>query len=828
MVTLVPAPSVMRSMMAAGLFVCTMLPVWADDTAAVALDAEQLRQSVPDAFADALFDTPVAVRIELDGKYMVDALVRLGRDGQVGLQEVLDGVASDVPTQERNRYVSLLQAGVGLGDCTGLLCEGLVRVAYGVADSRLALFTDRAQREYRPDRYLALPGRGGNGALLGNQLTYVRRGRDLPSSGSYQLSLITSLAPWSAYSDLQISYVDAGRWQRGNRVRKYLNNAYMQRDWHGLYARIGYLSPDLSTGQGNLAPIPFSHYNPILGFAFGSSDSLLKRSNKPSMVPLTVSASKAGHAEISRDGLLLATYAVQPGLQVLPTEGLPDGIYPVTVRVFEDGRMVFTTRESIYKPGNWNGTDRFRFRLYGGRRQSVWDDRAAARADGGMLGGVQLGYLLHPQWRAGISAQQGGGERQVGLFSSFNPLNALQLYVNPYYSKRSGQGYELQGIGTFSRLSLAVSHRQSARPARHGRSRHLRQRHTTVSGDWQFSDQDRISARFGHAHDDRQSTSDLSYYRDIRQWADVGAQAYVSLSERLQGYPGRRSRGVAVGMSFSLGRAATSLGMGLGSRADGNAGRESSAQLHYQRTFDESPLQAVAVNASHASHGSSGTLSARLSQRYLSGDGYLQSHGGGGAMLGVNLESTVVMGGGGALIVSRPAFGSRMRAGVVVDLKSETLSDSERLIARLDDGRQFRLRRGENFIPLAPFRPQHLSFDLAAGSRKGAKFLPQSLSVHLLPGGISRQRVEVIRTQTAIGRLVGPDSRPLAGARVRHQTMQAVAESDGLFTLELSQAHPVLELVQADGRVCQVDLQDRLIKGYKDRDLVLLGDVGCH
>lgn len=824
METLISAPSVLRGRAVAGLLACVLFPAWADRVPQRVQDAEQLRKSVPEAFADSLFDVPIAVRIELDEKYMADALVQLSRDGQLDLLEVLDGVGSDIPAPERKRYLSLLRNGVGLGDCTGLLCGGLVRIAYGVADARLALFTDRAQHEYRPERYVALPGQGGSGVLIGNQLAYVQRGQGLPASGSYQLSLIANLAHWSAYSDLQLSYADAGYGPRGRRIKPYLNNAYLQRDWHGLYARVGYLSPDLSAAQGTLAPVPFSHYDPVLGFAFGSSDSLLRRSNKPSMVPLTVSASKAGHVEIYRDGRLLATHAVRPGLQVLPTESLPDGIYPVMLRVYEEGQPVSTVTESVYKPASWNGSDRFRFRIYGGRRLSVRDYRADARGEGGMLGGIQLGYLFHPLLRAGISAQRSGDDMPVGLFASANPLSALQLYFNPYYSKQQGRGYELQGIGSFSRFSLAVSHRQSVRASR-SRSYRFRLQYSSLSGDWQPTGQDRLSLRLGRAHGHRQATTDVSYYRDIRKWADVGAQAYASVSERRQG--NRRLRGLAIGMNFSLGRAATSLGMGLGSQAGGGGGRESSASLNYQRTFSGSALQAVAVSANYARHGSSGTLSARLAQRYLSGDGYLQSFSSGGTTLGTNLESTVVIGGSGVLLASRAAFAGRMRAGVVLELLSDTLPDSERLVARLDDGRQFSLRRGSNFIPLDPFRPQHLSFDLAAGSRQGAKFLPPHLSVHLLPGGISRQRVEVVRMVTAVGRLIGPDGQPLAGARVRHHAALLTPEPDGLFTLELNRAHPELEVLRVDGQPCRVDLQERLTAEYKDRDVLLLGDVGC-
>ena len=61
-------------------------------------------------------------------------------------------------------------------------------------------------------------------------------------------------------------------------------------------------------------------------------------------------------AEIYRNGVLINSQPVQPGLQTLDSKVLPGGIYEVEIRLVEDGQVTSRSQAFIYKPSNWRST----------------------------------------------------------------------------------------------------------------------------------------------------------------------------------------------------------------------------------------------------------------------------------------------------------------------------------------------------------------------------------------------------------------------------------------------------------------------------------------
>ncbi|MFP3525767.1 TcfC E-set like domain-containing protein, partial [Pantoea sp. SIMBA_072] len=94
-----------------------------------------------------------------------------------------------------------------------------------------------------------------------------------------------------------------------------------------------------------------------LGLMFGSSDSLATDNGAPSATPIYVTPNRPAVAEIYRNGVLINSQPVQPGLQTLDSKVLPGGIYEVEIRLVEDGQVTSRSQAFIYKPGNWRSTD---------------------------------------------------------------------------------------------------------------------------------------------------------------------------------------------------------------------------------------------------------------------------------------------------------------------------------------------------------------------------------------------------------------------------------------------------------------------------------------
>jgi hypothetical protein len=816
-------------------------PVPANDQGTASAFAGDL----PEGFADAVFDTPLAVRIEVDGQYLADAMVVLGRNQHIQLTEMLQSADSAIALDVRQDYETLLRKGLKLGACSGFECPaGIVRSAFSIADSKLALFTGHGAASAAAQRYYSTPSKGTGGALLDHNLSLAATPGGTSTSANYNLSLTSNLGSWTAYSDLSFNYYRYARMEGhsgGEQSRKYLNDAYLQKEFHGYYLRGGLFAPDNSTDQGNLAPLPFSSADTIFGFSVGSSDTLLKRSNRPSMIPLTVSASKAGRVELYKDGRLIGTYATQPGINNLPTETLPDGIYNVDVRLFEDNRLVSSAQESIYKPSNWNGKDRWRYRFYGGRRLSVWDGGGYGMQDSRVhdnwVGGVQFGYLFTPKLHGGVTVMRDGIDVPVGLFADYEFNDNLRFYLNPYYSATRGYGFEVQGTLRAGSASLAFTHRYAERKY----SRRLDpigidaapvytdiSRYSSLTGSWQINQKNRVSASFSYDHVNSQHTIDVSYYRDMFSRGGTVLQGYISLYDRPYVWSGAgaggRQRGVMIGLTGTFGRGSDQFNTSAGTGQTGN-GVDRSLNLNYQHTYADSDLKSINVAGNYAKSGSSATASAQFANRAVTGDGYLQyGTASRDTTLGLNLQSTTAIG-GGAVGQAAPSTGHAGSA-VLLDLNSDAGLPDKGLLARLSGGESVTLHPGRNLIPIDPYQVEHLSFDLDDGSAGGVRFQPGATTVQLYPGAVAHQTVDAMRTVTVVGRIVGADGKAKTGIQIRNHAGQAWPENDGVFTLELSRRQPSIEVFDGDRKQCTFDLRDRLKAAGAD-GAVVLGDLKC-
>ncbi|KVC71775.1 hypothetical protein WI75_25680 [Burkholderia ubonensis] len=808
------------------------------DTAADGVDDADL----PPGFADAIYDTPLAVRVEVDGQYLTDAMVVMDRHHRVKFTKILAGADSPVALETRQDYEAMLRHGLTLGACSGFNCPmGIVRSAFSMADSKLALFTNHGSAMSKAaDQYLTVPKHGSGGALLAHSLSLVTDPASSASSLNYNLSLTSNLGGWTAYSDMQVLYNHYGRfggYGGGDQWQKYLNDAYLQKEFHGYYVRGGIFAPDDSTDQGNLAPLPFADADTIAGFSVGSSDTLLKAGNHPSMIPLTVNANKAGRAEIYKDGRLLSTYSTQPGINNLPTETLPDGIYTVEVRLYENNRLVSSTPESIYKPTNWNGHDRWRFRIYGGRRFALWDNASDEDTRNAWVGGAQLGYLFTPKLRGGVTVARDGIDMPVGLFLDYQLNDHARFYFNPYYSAKRGSGFEVQGAFNFGTASLTFTHRYSERKfSRQVDAFGLNplpvytdiSRYSSITGSWQINEHNRLSASLSYDHVHSQRTMDLSFYHDLVSRGGTQIQGYVSLYDRPTSWSGfggvPSEHGIMIGLTGTFGRGSDQFNVSTGAGQSG-FGWDRSLNLGYQHTFKDSALQSINLNGNYARSGSAMTASAQFATSSVSGDGYVQyGVNSGDASLGLNLQSTTAIGGGA--IAEAASMAGQAESAVVLDVNADKHMPKKGLIARLNDGESINLHPGRNLIPVDPYEVSHLSFDQSDGKTGGVKFAPDETTVQLYPGGVAHQKIDAMSTITVVGRVVDAHGHPETGIRIKNHAGQAWPENDGVFTMEVSRRNPSVEVFKGKQQVGTFDLKSKL-KQADVTGVVVLGDLKC-
>lgn len=777
-------------------------------------------QGLPSGFEAHFFDVPLAVRVDLDGRYLGDAMVVLSRDDRVQLLEFTDVRESREPATVRRRWQARLNAGRPLGDCRQDCPDKLKAIHYSLVNSQLSLLTENAEQQGEAPRYHTLPEDGSYGLLLRNQLNLVDGGNG--TTGRYALQGQGSLGAWSTLAQAQVDR--SSGYRQGTRHR--LDQLYAERVIDDRFYRLGYFTPD---GQG-LTRQPRLYGNSpqtTLGVMLGSSDSLLIDAGQPSTTPIYVTPNRPGIVELYRNGVLINSQSVQPGLQTLDTRVLPSGIYEVEVRLIEDGEQTARTQEFVYKPSTWRNLDnRWRYNLYLGQRSTLlsnWDDDR----DAGLSAGVLTNYLLHPTAVLGLSAQQVEQTQQYGASLDWDIRERLKFYGSLYQTSGQGSGYDLQLIHDQDLGSWVASFSRSRVLVGRGRrgSYHDQGDVTQASLSWNRRLSNRSTATLRLAHSSGASAGlgiDLG-------WAFYGkllgsdANWRVSLFDR----PGTlstanaRDRGVNLSVSMSLGAPGQRIGATFGSRTSRDGGRDQNAALTYQQKVELGALRTVSGTASFDRYGMGLASNLQFHNQHLYGDAFAQRSSYSGRFSGgFNLQSLVAVG-GGAVALSGQII--PQDAGLIVDVDTD-LPDLE-LRAYDSQGASTRLRPGRNVVPVSAYKAGNVEFDFAGQDDPVAVIQPSTVDYHLNRGAVAFEQVRILRTLTVLGRLVDEQGQGMPGVAVINHASRSVTEADGYFAVQMSQASPSLEVRQGSRSLCQFELD--LARYTLERQTVLAGDLTC-
>ncbi|HDS1736976.1 CS1-pili formation C-terminal domain-containing protein [Pseudomonas sp. BP8] len=779
-------------------------------------------EGLPRDFQAHFFDVPLAVRVDLDGRYLGDAMVVLSRDQQVQLLEFTDTQDSREPESLRRRWQERLADGRALGDCQSDCPDGLRALHYSLINSQLSLLTNRAETATPAERFYHLPEQGSYGLLLRNQLNLVSDGRG--TSGRYAVQGQGSLGNWTTLADGQLDRGSDS--QQGSRYR--LDQLYAERLVDDHFYRLGYFTPS-AQGLTRQPRLMGASPDTTVGVMFGSSDGLAIDNGAPSATPIYVTPDRPAVAEIYRNGVLINSQAVQPGLQALDSRVLPGGIYEVEIRLVEDGQVTSRSQAFIYKPSNWRSTDApWRYNLYLGRQSSLLSNWQSDHNDS-LSAGVLANYLLHPRAIVGLSAQRIDTFMQYGTSLDWDVRDRFKLYGNLFQTQDHGSGYDLQAIHTYEQGSLVASHSRSwltqPRLTRfsNGQPRVQRQTQSSLSINHRLDPRNSLSLRVSHSSGASAGLgADLgwSYYGRL-----LGSDANwrLSLFDRpgTLGTGDARSRGVNLALSMSLGDGGRRLSASLGTRTSRDGGRDLNASLGYQQDVDFGPLRSVGLTASADRYGAGLGGDTQFENHWLNGDAYFQQSSYNGEFNGgLNLQSLVALGGGKAALSGQYL---PYQAGLIVDVET----DLPHLALRADDpdSSTASLRPGRNVIPVAAYKAGQVQFDFDGSDATAAVIQPPSLDYHLNRGGIAYRQLRVLRTVTVLGRLFDGHGRALRGAQVVNHASRTVSEADGFFAVEMSESTPTLEIRQRGTLVCQLKLDLQQLQ--REGDVLLAGDQTC-
>jgi len=798
------------------ILVVLCVPAWATTGGRVAqyLDLLQQAEELPDGFADHFFGVPLAVRILVDGQLLGEGEIVLGKDTSVQLLTLTDSYESELSERDRQRWSKVLAASHRLGPCQNQCADEVLALEYSLENSQLLVLTAGAEKGQPLTRYHSLPSGGSYGALMRHQLN-LTQGEGDQRSGRYNLMAQGSIGQWTPLLEGEVS--QSGR---GQVAQHHVQQLYAEHEGMGHFYRVGYFSP---YAQGLVRqPTLFGGGTPtVLGVMLGDSDTLLIEQGQASTTPVYVTPSRPGMVEIYRDGLLINSQQVSPGLQALDTKVLPAGIYEVELRVLEDGQVTELRREMIYKPMNWQNPDEsWRFNLFVGQQTrllSNWEEDTAQP----LSSGIMLNHLLTPSVIVGASSQYIDQRWQHGLSADWSLNNQWRLFGNLMVTQALGSGFDLQALYHYGEGSLVLSHQQQRQQGQVGKeSSDLKQSNLSL----QQRLDERHSANLYLAHQvGRGLGADLGW----RYNGDLLGHA-VSWNLTVFDRPGSvstdhaRDRGGMLSLSMNLGGERSLLAIGVGSRTSRSGGQERNASLGYQQQLEWGALQSVGANLTTDSYGVGTAGYARFQGDLVSGDAHLQSSSYNRALSGgLNLDSTLAFGDEGSLTLTGQSQG--YEAGMIVDLES----DLPELTLRADDdqGGKIKLRPGRNLIPVAAYRSGAVQLDMAGHDTPSMSIRPNVLPYHLNKGGVAYHQVRVMKTVTVIGRLLDEHGVPLKGAMVINHVGRTVSEADGFFALEISKRQMGFS-VEKNGTLLCDSLEGKRGNDNKS-EVILIGDIRC-
>ena len=757
---------------------------------------------LPVEFREQVLGIPLAARIELDGKLMGDGMILLGAQGEVQLLNFTDEGGGQFTPAERQHWIRALAQPLPLGVCSTSCPADLLALHYSLENSQLTLLSRVAGKKIDANRFHSLPEQGSYGLILSNRLNLVGA-EDRPLSGSYALNLQGSVGDWTGQGSIQLAQAEQG----GLTVP----HLYFERENEGSFFRAGLFSP---TGQGLLRQpqTAGARANTTVGVMTGSSDTLRINDARSSQFPVFVTANRQSTVEIYRNGVLLNSQLVPGGLQLVNTKVLPGGIYPVEVRVVEDGQQVSSQEVTIYKPNQWaDPAEPWRYSAYAGQQRELGgssDSQAGEWAYGG-----SLNYLLHPRAVVGVAMHQIGDQSQFGASLDWDLADAWKLYTNAFHTIGYGNGLDMQAIWRYSNGSVVLNHALKRLDKEAGET--LLSNQSAVSVNYNISDKTVMNTRVSHGDAQGGLSADIGL-NNRGQLFGFDVNWRLALFDRANANQSRNT-GFELGMDLAFAKQGRNYSVNIG--AQGNDPRLGASA---RQSFDDGVLRSISVAANVDQNGLGLSGSTLFEHDLFSGDAYVQGAGGQSLYGGLNLQSTIAIGGGHAAAggTSDAAFAN---AGLIVDLESEL--DTLKLQANGSDGQSALLRPGRNFIPVEAYKSGALQFDFAGTATPSLRLQPSSALYHLNKGGVAHLVIKAIKTVTVLGQLLDASGQPLRGAVVINHAGRSVSEANGFFSLEMSEGTPTIEVQHAAVSNCLFQLDAGSFR--REDDSLLVGALRC-
>lgn len=761
--------------------------------------------NLPEDFQDHFFGSPVSARVVLDQKTLGDAMVILSSDNTVQILNFIDSYDSEYSDFERDKWKQAFFEPISLGKCDQSCPPNLLAVSYNLETAQLVLVSNNDNGN--DDRWLELPESGSYGMMITNHFSLSAQGDRDPSMG-WRFNMESSIGQWTVLGQ---GMVDRSH---DSELNYAMNSLYVKKQRQGQYVRAGFFTPD-SLGVLRQPTTNGGRLQTMFGVMMGSSDALYISENNPSLYPIYISANRDSVAEIYRNGVLINSQSVLPGLQVLDTTSLPQGVYEIDVVILEDGKEISRSSEMVHKPLGWNNTaQRMKYNIFSGKSTNLLNNSAENHSD--MMLGGSVNYLLDSNLIGSLAIHNIGSELQKGIAVDWKTNDEFNFFGNVYHSNQSSYGYNTQAVWRYTTGSLIANHSQrwdtygddTVTSRNTNTSLSLNQRLDTYS-----SVNARISrnSRGEYGYDLGYGTKQTLLGTDVSWRLSVFDRPYSQSSSD-------RNWGADLSISFSLGNQNDRASVAIGSRNDAKGSRDAYMSATIDKRWRDGPFTSGSATVSADRYGAGVSATGRYDSQYANGSLWGQYTTQNTLAAGMNLDSSVVLG-KGEVAVSKEYL--RNGGGIIIDVDSD--DPNVELVAYQNRSTMI-LRHGRNVIPVNAWEKGQIELNVLDTNGPALQVWPNQIQYQINRGGVEYQKVRVMKTLTVMGRIIDAKGTPQGGVRVVNHAGRAVTHQDGFFTLEMHAHNPVVSIKHPDGQECEIYLDP---SQDSEHDMLFAGDLRC-
>ncbi|XTZ38140.1 TcfC E-set like domain-containing protein [Salmonella enterica] len=763
----------------------------------VSADDLQLATNVkglPEDFKRYFYNSEITLQIYLNDDYIFDANVALKENGDVTLINYFNE-SEKVDPSVITLWSDVLRKGVTVGKCTAHCPSGLMAVEYRLDSSTLKLYTSTYETSQLTSDYITVPEDTASGLIISNDLsTSVTQAA---KSWGMNSTLTSSLAGWSQRASFQSS----GTQGAYNYSNSSLYALFTQKEMQGSFFRLGFFSPENDTG--NVQTSGFG-YDSVVGVMWGTSDALLMTTDSVSAWPIYVTGHNQSVAEVWRDGRLIHTQQLQPGVQVLDTRPLPVGIYNITIKILENGQLTDTQEEQIYKTQGWSDPNkRWRMNFWGGQRRAIETGYSHARQNNPYSVGGGIDFLAHPRAILGLSSTASQGEYQLRTQADLTLSQQDRLiaqYTLGNSNNLSQQLADIRYYHNFHAIGSASLYWKSSLMDSDGYRGSIRNYGET----WGAS----FSSRLPYSSSLILNTQ----YSDSATHGSIATDVSLTTQARLIGRdvnfrftafdrPGfgdaKRDYGISFGASFALMPAAQhSLSFDTGIEQDQGY---SSLNYQWQPKDNSHAIRTAGAGVSFSTADTVISGNGAVDTPWVSGDMYAQHSTTSNTNTGgANLSQVLVIGGGKMSSINGNESRG-MESALIVDVDSD---DKNAKILASGNMHEKRLHPGRNIIETGIWKKDDIQFSTTGG--ESVQIFPERQSVQMNRGSVQYMKIKTVKTFTLVGMLLNEHGHTIKNRYVKSDVSGGMINADGVLTLDNGIKNRTLTLTTGNN---QPDLQ---------------------